>query len=348
MSALEAGIKALGADFQEGLLNNVDHPIAGLCAGVLATVLVQSSSVSTSTIVGLVGAGTLGVDNAVPMIMGANLGTTVTNTLASLGSARRTEEFKRALAGATMHDFFNLMCVAVFLPLQIATGFISKAAEELANVFGGNVRGGETDSPIKEYVKEPVNQIKEALDGPLGSGDALGVALIILGLLFIFMALAFISQNMRRVIAGRVESAMNNLVAGAGGTVGIFVGLIITVAVQSSSITTSILVPMVGSGVLTIRNALPITMGANLGTTVTALFASLAVDFRAGLVIALTHTLFNLFGILLFFPVRAIRNFPVTIAERFANLATDNRTIVALYVFGVFIGLPLAGVAIFR
>jgi hypothetical protein len=82
-----------------------------LSAGILATVLVQSSSVSTATIVGLVGAGTLGLPEAVPMIMGANIGTTVTNTLAALGNIRRSEEFRRGFAGATMHDMFNVLAV---------------------------------------------------------------------------------------------------------------------------------------------------------------------------------------------------------------------------------------------
>jgi solute carrier family 34 (sodium-dependent phosphate cotransporter) len=119
---LESGIAALGEGFKEGLLENVANPVSGLFAGILATVLVQSSSVSTSTIVGLVGAGTLPVSLAVPMIMGANIGTTVTNTLAALGNIRRAEEFRRGFAGATMHDFFNLLAVAVLLPLELATG----------------------------------------------------------------------------------------------------------------------------------------------------------------------------------------------------------------------------------
>ena len=348
VSCLEAGIKALGADFQADLLNNVDHPIAGLAAGVLATVLVQSSSVSTSTIVGLVGAGTLSVDAAVPMIMGANIGTTVTNTLASLGSARRSEEFRRAFAGATMHDFFNVICVAIFLPIQVGTDFLSNLAQKLADLLGGNVAGGQTDSPIKQYIKEPVKQIEDLLDGPISSSEFLGGVLIGFGLLFIFIALAFVTRSMRALIAGRIESAMNRIVSGAGGTIGIAAGIVITIAVQSSSITTSILVPMVGSGVLTLRNAFPITLGANLGTTVTALLASLAVDLRAGLVVALTHTLFNLFGLLAIYPIKAVRYVPVRLAEGLASVAVANRLIVPVYVFGAFIGLPLILLLVFR
>ena len=348
VSMLEAGINSFGSDFQADLLNGVSHPIAGLCAGILATVLVQSSSVSTATIVGLVGAGTLTVDAAVPMIMGANIGTTVTNTLVALSAGRRTEEFRRAFAAATMHDFFNLLAVAVFLPLQVATDFLSRAAEEIAGLLGGNVGGSTTKSPLKRIVKEPVGWIEDAVDSIAGSDAVLGGLLVGLGILLIFFALGLITRNVRRLIARRMEAALNSVVARGGGLVGMAFGAVITVLVQSSSITTSILVPLVGSGVLTVRNAYPITLGANLGTTITALLASLAVDLRAGLVVALTHTLFNLAAIVAIYPARRVRFMPVQAAERLADLATSHRVIVAVYVAGVFLLAPLVGILIFR
>ena len=347
VSMLEAGIKAFGADFQADLLNGVDHPIAGLAAGVLATVLVQSSSVSTSTIVGLVGAGTLTVDAAVPMIMGANIGTTVTNALVALGSARRSEEFRRAFAGATMHDFFNLMAVAVFLPLQVATNFLSRAAEEIAELLGGNVGGSTAKSPIKQAVKEPVGWIKDGIDSLTGADEVLGGLLLGFGILVILLALTVITRNMRRLIASRIETGLNALVTRGGGLVGMIFGVLITIAVQSSSITTAILIPLMSSGVLAVRNAYPITLGANLGTTVTALLASLAVDLQAGLVVALTHTLFNIAAIVTIYPVRRVRYVPVQLAERLAGLAVENRAYVILYVAGLFVAAPLLGIAIF-
>ena len=101
----------------------------------------------------------------------------------------------------------------------------------------------------------------------------------------------------------------------------IAIGIVITVLVMSSSITTSILVPMVAAGVLSTRNAYPITLGANIGTTATALIASLAVVRPEGLVIALVHTLFNVCGILLLYPVPMLRNIPIRLAERTAAAA---------------------------
>jgi sodium-dependent phosphate cotransporter len=343
---LEEGIAALGAGFQEGLLREVANPIAGLCAGILATVLVQSSSVSTSTIVGMVGSGTLPVSLAVPMIMGANIGTTVTNTLASLGSIRRAEEFRRAFAAATVHDFFNLLAVAVLFPLQLATGFLSSAAGWLTEI----VRGAEFDpaqpgrSPIRQAVKLPINWV----EGFFEFSPVVGVLFLTLGLVLIFLSLALITRNMRRLVAGSVERVMNQAIGRGGGLVGILVGIVVTIAVQSSTITTSILVPLVAAGVLTLRNAYPITVGANIGTTLTALIASLAVLRPEGLTIALVHLLFNLTATVLIFATPPVRAIPMRLAERIAEVAVRRHTVVLVYGVSLFLVFPLLGVFLIR
>ncbi len=345
---LENGIKAFGSDVAADLFDGISNPLAGLFAGILATVLVQSSSVTTATIVGLVGSGTLPFDTAVPMFMGANIGTTVTNTLASLGHIRRSEEFKRAFAGATMHDFFNLLAVSVLLPLELITGFLSKIAEEIADwLSDAGVQGGKLgDSPLKQAVSWPVDRVKDVLDG--ASDNLLGVALLVIGLALIFLSLAFITKNMKEMLAGRIERSINEVLSRGGGVAAMVVGLIMTVAVQSSSITTSILIPIIAAGVLTLRNAYPITLGANLGTTVTALLASLATDRPEALAIALTHTLFNVFGILLFYPLPQLRYLPIRAAEKLADVAISNRAIALSYVVVTFVIIPLLGIVLLR
>ncbi len=350
VKALESGIKSFGADFTDSLFEGVSNPIAGLFVGVLATVLVQSSSVSTATIVGLVGAGTLSVPLAVPMIMGANIGTTVTNTLASLGYLRRSTEFRRAFAGATMHDFFNLMAVAALLPLELATKFLSKTAEALAGLLGrsSNVGFEAPDSPIKAAVKAPVKLFENIFES-LGAGDTLiGILLLVVGLALIFLALAYITRNMKLVVAGNIERSMNAVLAKGGGVAAMAIGLIMTVSVQSSSITTSVLIPMIAAGVLTLSNAYPITLGANVGTTVTALLASLATERPEGLVIALTHTLFNLSGILLFYPIPQLRRIPLFLAQKLAVVAEVRKSLVIVYVVGAFVLVPLIGILILQ
>jgi sodium-dependent phosphate cotransporter len=344
VALLEAGISSLGSGFQEGLLERVSNPISGLFAGILATVLVQSSSVSTSTIVGLVGAGTLTLPAAVPMIMGANIGTTVTNTLASLGSIRRPEDFRRAFAGATMHDFFNLLAVAVLLPLELATGFLTYLATELTELLRGTEVAAPGSSPIRRAVKLPVDTISAVIDADDSGGVLAGVLFLAAGLGLIFLALGLITKNMRKLVAGSVERAMNRVVGRGGGAIGILVGIGVTVAVQSSTITTSILVPLVAAGILTLPNAYPITLGANVGTTITALLASLAVLRPEGLTIALVHTLFNVTAIALVYPVPSVRLLSVRMAERLAEVAVRRRSAVAAYVLGLFVVVPLLGI----
>jgi len=347
VSSLESGIKVMGADTQERLFSSVSNPIAGLFVGLLGTVLVQSSSASTSVIVGLVASGALGFDQAVPMIMGANLGTTVTNTLVSLGHVRQSNEFRRALAAATVHDFFNLMAVAVLLPVELITGRLSWLATQTADLLVGS-GGSEWKSPVKAWVKHPVGWLKDGLGG-LGLADnGLGIAMVAVGLCVVIAALIAITKNMKTLIAARLERSMNRVLARGGGVVAILVGVMVTIAVQSSSITTSILIPMSAAGVISLRNAYPVTLGANVGTTITALLAALASSGSDALTIALVHTWFNVIGIAMLFGIPFLRPLPIRAAETLASIAVQRRSVAFGWTLSVFIIIPLLGIAVFR
>jgi sodium-dependent phosphate cotransporter len=343
---LEGGIKGLGSDFTDALFQGVSNPVAGLCVGVLATVLVQSSSVTTATIVGLVGTGVVTVDHAVPMIMGANIGTTVTNTIVSLAHMRQSEEFRKAFTAATMHDFFNLIVVAVLLPLEVLTNVLSDMARAVTDAIAGDVGGGEFSSPIKGAVKWGAQQI-EGLFEWIDNDKVAAVIFLTIGLTLIFLTLTFITRNMRVLVAARIERSLNAALAKSG-TVGIVVGMLVTIAVQSSSITTSILIPLVASGILLVRNAYPITLGANIGTTVTALIAALGIGEIDGLTIAFTHTIFNTVGILLIYPWTRIRYIPVDLAEKVADVAQRRKSMAVGYTLIMFVLIPLVGILVLR
>ena len=343
---LGSGIAGLGEDFTDRLFQGVGNPLAALSVGILATVLVQSSSVTTSTIVGLVGVGVLSVGEAVPMIMGANIGTTVTNTLVSIGSIRRPEEFRRAFAGATMHDFFNLASVAILLPLEVATGMLARAAVALSGLVG-DASGGEFHSPVQAAVKAGSGVVERTAESVGGPTRLAAVLLLVVGLVLIFATLLAITKNMRVVVAGPAERSLN-AVLGRSGALGILVGTVLTVAVQSSSISTSLLIPMIAAGVLRLENAYPLTLGANLGTTITALLAALALSQIAGLQIALVHLLFNVAGTLLFYPVPFMRRIPLQAARWLADQAIRRRGAVVVYLVVVFLVLPLGFVAFLR
>lgn len=334
-----ASFKLLGKNVAEELIASTSNPFTSLFIGILATVLVQSSSVTTSAIVGLVSAGALTVPGAVPMIMGANIGTAVTNTLVSVAHIGHRKEFYRAFAGATMHDFFNLIAVAVMLPLELATGFLSKSAAMISHEIYGS-GGLSFKSPIKVALEPIIATLKnfflEVLDL---SKTFTGIVLLMIAIILIAISLYSIMKLMRSMILRPLER-MINVVFGSSITLTIFVGAIITIAVQSSSITTAILVPMVGTGILSLEAAFPLTLGANIGTTVTALLAALAADI-AGLTIAFVHVLFNVIGVLVAAPFRRIRAIPMNLARRLAYLSARKKRFALFYVVGVYFVMPI-------
>lgn len=341
---LSSGISGLGSGFADGLLDRVAHPLAGLAVGMLFTVLVQSSSVSTAAIVALVGGGVVPLSVAVPMVMGTNLGTTVTSTLAALGNIRDKDAFRRGFAAATMHDLFNLFAVAILFPLELATGVLQRTATALTGVLRGSEVSEPGSSPIRSAIRAPANLAADLLAGIGVDGAIAGTLLLVLGLLVIFGSLATITGQMRAAVGGGLEQAVNRALGRGGGAFAILVGAGGTIAVQSSTIVTALLVPMVASGVLLLPNAFPITVGSNVGTTVTGLLASLAVELPEGLTIALVHTLFNVTAIVLIYPLRRIRRLPIRGAELLADLAVERPPIVAAYVIGLFLVFPLLAV----
>jgi sodium-dependent phosphate cotransporter len=343
VSSLEAGISLLGEDTQEQLFSAATNPIAALCIGILGTVLVQSSSASTAIIVGLVASGALTIDEAVPMVMGANIGTTVTNTLVSLGHVRQSNEFRRAFAAATVHDFFNILAVALLLPLELLFGVVSKPAQWISDRLVGT-SGTDWNSPVKAWVKGPVSWLESFWEAVGTTGTVEGILMVLTGLVIILGSLTFITRNMRALVAERVERSVNAMLSRGGGGLALLLGLVITVAVQSSSITTSILIPLAGAGVVTLRNAYPVTLGANVGTTITALLAAMAASSPDALTVALAHTTFNVLGILLLYVIPIARDVPIHAAERLAELAVNRNSVAVAYVLVVFIVLPLIGV----
>ena len=347
ISLMGEAFKILGKDAAQGLFVGIENPFAGLAVGILATVLVQSSSVTTATIVALVGSGELALALAVPMVMGANIGTTITNTLVSLGHVARKVEFRRAFAAATVHDFFNLMVVAVLFPLEMFTGFLAKTSAWM--VSGLDIAQGEKQTFfIKAWVKGGAGLVKDSLAGLGLEGGPLAAVLLVSALAAIFFALFWITRIMRRLLAGRAEVALNAALSRSG-LLAIFIGIGMTVAVQSSSITTSLLVPLVAAGILRLENAFPVMLGANMGTTITGFIAAVATDFPVkGLQIALVHFLFNLAGVALVYPLAVTRRIPIRMARRLAAAAVMNRWIVAVYVLGVFVLIPLVALTLFR
>ena len=343
VNGLGDGFKSLGNNVLDAFFAATENPFIGLMIGILTTTVVQSSSVTTSLIVGLVAApeNPLPIANAVPMIMGANVGTTVTNTIVSLAHMGRKEEFRRAFSVAICHDFFNVIAVVVLLPLELMTGYLRRTAEMLASLVTG-LGGMDYDSPIKGALKAALVPIKAAIHAVSDSQQLQAVIQIVVCGCLIFVALWLLVKVLRVVMRTRVEAVVSKAFD-QNVLFAMLVGVVATAMVQSSSITTSLLVPLAGAGVLTLRQAFPVTIGANVGTTVTALLAALAatgMNARAGITIALVHFLFNISATLLVYPVEKIRNIPLDAARWIANKAVESRRFAVVFVFAFFYGVP--------
>lgn len=325
--------KGFGKGFAEALVSSTANPFVGLMIGILATSLVQSSSTTTSMTVAIVAAGGLTIPGAIPIIMGANIGTSVTNTVVAMGHVTRREEFRRAFAGATLHDFFNWLAVLVLLPLEIFTGFLARSATALESVVAG-VGGDKLLNPLKLIVRPCAEWLSSLL------GDRPGLVLT-LGLALLFLALRYLVKILRTLAAGPAEVVLHRTLF-RNPPVAILAGAVITVMVQSSSITTSVVVPLVGAGVVTLHQLFPLTVGANIGTTVTAMIAALATGSDAAITIALCHLMFNLSAMVLIYIPPWTRRIPIRLAEGLGDIAARSRVAALVYILMMFFLIPLA------
>lgn len=337
------GLTLLGKGALDSFFRATENPFLALVVGVLATSIVQSSSVTTSLIVGLTAApeNALPLANAIPMVMGANFGTTVTNSIVSLAHLGRRDEFRRAFAVATCDDFFEILSVCIILPLELSTGVLGRAAMAAAEVlegFGG-VRYG---SPLEPILEGGLAPFRFVLSNLLTTDATLGAALAFVSAGLVAGSLLQIVAAMRGWMGPRTRNALS-LALGQGAFRGLVVGAVVTAIIQSSSITTSLLVPLGGAGIVTLEQAFPVVLGANIGTTLTALMAALAVsgpNASAGMAIAIVHALYNLLGVAIFLPFRATRSLPLRCARWLAHTASVTPWKGFLYVVAIFYGGP--------
>lgn len=341
------GFGNLGEDTASGLFDFAVNPVVGLAVGILATSVIQSSSTTTAIAVTAVGTGALPLSVAIPIIMGANVGTSVTNTLASLGFVGTKNEFRRAFSAATVHDFFNLFAVALLLPLEMLFHPLERLAELITGPLSGIQTTDPRDADVVSMVTDPVvNGLAWVLGLP---GEAFGAVLQILGgVALIFLSVRYLGKLLQTLMVGKAKKILHKTVGGTP-PVAMGAGALVTVLAQSSSVTTSVLVPFAGSGALTTRQIYPVTLGANIGTTTTALIAAMAVtgeNATIALQAALIHLLFNLLGILLIYVVPFLRNIPLACATWIGSVAAERKWVAAAWIIAAFLVAPGAVVLI--
>lgn len=351
VSGIGTGFRIAAGDRAAELFDFADNPFVGLVIGILATVLTQSSTTTTSIAVGMV-AGGLPIDIAIPILLGANVGTTVTSSLVSFGMARNKKVFRRAFGAATVHDMYNLLSVLIFLPLELMFRLLERTSQWLATHTAGSDGGpiaavfSAIGSGVQTFIR-PGAEILVWLVSSLPTMWA-GIALILTGVLLILAVINFIGKMLRVLLVGRAERILFTAI-GRGPMTGILSGLLITVMVQSSTTTTSLTVPLVGSGKLTVKQIYPFTVGANIGTTLTALIAAFAftgIEGELALQAAFVHVLYNVFSAAVIFGLPFLRPLPVRWAKWLAKIGSERKIYVVAWVLGVFVLIPSLAIVV--
>lgn len=331
IGAMGHSFKLFGREFAEAVLTATSNPLTGLFLGILATSMVQSSSTATSIIVGMVAGGAISLQGAIPMIMGANIGTTITSMLVSLGSIRRPIEFQRAFSASSLHLSFNLLGVAILLPLEISTGALSRMAEGLSGLFQG-LGGMRLSDPLKAITTPAIELLSFLVRDH-------GIILLVLSLVLTYGMLISIVKLLKSMVLHKLEHFFDAHLFRTAGRAMLF-GTLLTFAVQSSSIPTALAVPLAAAGVLKLIQIYPFSLGSNLGTTLTAILAALATGNTTAITVAFAHMLFNVIGILLIWPVPYLRQIPLKMGEYMGSLAVRSKWYPVLFITALYFAVP--------
>ncbi|MEQ9465993.1 MAG: Na/Pi symporter [Ekhidna sp.] len=308
------------------------NPFIGLFIGLLSTALLQSSSTTTSITVAAVASGAISLHNAIPIVLGANIGTTITSTIISMSYISKQKEFRKAVAAGTSHDFFNILTVLLLFPLEVNYRFLERfslfisTSIHISGKSGLDGTGGYGFTSIFETCTEWI----VSTFGPIVS--------LLLGIVLLFSCIKFISKWLYKILIGKTKDQFEKVVFKNKFRAFTW-GLVITSVAQSSSLTTSLIVPLVATGKVKIKKAFQFIMGANIGTTITALLAAIF-QSEAAISLALVHLLFNLTGVIVFFLIPYVSQVPIYLAKQMGRITMKVRLVGFAYILIAFFLLP--------
>lgn len=332
LELITIGGKQLGENYAQEIIRITARPFPALFIGLLATAIIQSSSTITSSIVAMVASGILSLEAAIPMVMGSNIGTCVTSLIVALGNMGTPKAYKRGFSTASSHVIFNIVSALLFLPLEIETGILGKISHYLAVKISSWSPLGQGWFLFHDLLLEPAA-------GFLESATFHQPFLILpLSFILLFICIFSLTALFRFLISGepgikRVTAALRNPV------LSLFSGIGLTAAIHSSSVTTSMAVMLAATEKVSPKKLLPFVMGANMGTTVTALIAAIGRS-EAALAIAICHFLFNLLGVLIFFPFPPIRKMLYQLAKWAGVMAMRYLWFAFAWILMLFFALP--------
>lgn len=333
---MTSSLQHLRRNVTETILWATSNPFTGLFIGLVITAMLQSSSTTTAMVVALVASRALTLDSAIPIIMGANIGTTITATIVSLGFINKKKEFRRAVAAGTYHYFFNTLTVIVLFPLEYYYGFLSSLSQWITGLlFPLGSGAAATARP----------------QGSLGFGfpsewlfDTIGSPFLLAGiaLCLLFASILIFRRLISDLLKAKSPEAFSRFFFRSP-LKSFSWGLLTTAAIRSSTITTSVVVPIVAKKIVNLKQAAPFIMGANVGTTITAFIAAiLQANATSAVSLAIAHILFNVIGVLLFMPIPVLRKLPLELSEGLGKLTIKYRLAGFVYILVAFFFLPFS------
>lgn len=340
LDLMVSSLRHLGSDTARSVIEATENPFTALFVGLLVTALIQSSSTTTAFTVAMVASGAISFQSAVPVIMGANIGTTITSTIISLGFINKKKEFKRAVAAGTYHCFFNLLTVIILFPLELNYGWLSSASAWLGNnLFPG------FDSAVTTpgTVWTPFSFATDFLVAKISNG----VVLAVLSFVLLVVSILIFRRLISNLLKAQSPEAFSRFFF-AGELKSFFWGLVTTAAIRSSTITTSLVVPIVAKRVVKMRMAAPFIMGANIGTTITAFIAAMLNSNNSAINIAIVHFLFNFTGVLLFFPIPAMKEVPIRLSTALGKLTLRYRIAGFVFILLTFFIIPFSLIYLYQ
>lgn len=327
---LTVAMGSLNNEVARDFIQATRNPFISLFVGLLVTALVQSSSTVTASIVAIVASGNMTLQQAVPMVLGANIGTTLTSTLVSFTFITKKKEFRRALSSGISHDIFNILNVIILFPLELYFNFLSKSAEKLAKFFvsDGDVSGNFEYNRI--FTRGATEWIVENINIPFLS--------TLLAIFLVFFSIKVMTTSVYKNFVLDTFQDISKVIF-KNSAVSFIYGIFFTAAVQSSTVTTSLVVPLVANRKVSLAKSFPFIIGANIGTTITAVIAAMY-KTEAAIALAIAHVLFNFIGAMIFLPFPEVRQIPIILADSMGRTSVRNRFFSFAYILLTFFIIP--------
>lgn len=345
--ALAFSTEASGSAVQAILDASFSTPATALLSGIVITSLIQSSSATIAIVVATVGAGVISVEQSVFILMGANIGTTITNTIVGLALSHQPDEFRRMAPSILVDDVYKILNVTLFFVIENATGLLHK----LSVGFVAFLETSTAVSSALEGFPDLIDLITEPIVVGLVSAISLlplsiGIHALLLGFLFFVMlvlSLSLMGETLEHYLHDRSREMLNRVFCGKYASFGI--GFALCWLLQSSSVTVSLILPLVAQNAIMLPAVYYYSIGAALATTCDAGQIISYLKFGPlGLTAGMVHILLNIFGAVLFLTVPGLRSLPIAIAEHLGGMMCRYRHAPLLlvgYVGLLFFGIPL-------